>query len=350
MKVQNIHRLLLLVCFISLVTNDVSAQSLREVFKRVNASVVVVHTREEVSDRGSAPNIASEPSQEQGIGSGVLIAADGKVLTAAHVIKTADHIEVEFLDGTRMAARVLAVAPAADLAMLQIERLPANAVIARLSDSNLVESGDQVFAIGAPYSARHSLAVGWVSARRTAENVLENLSALETLQIDLALYQGNSGGPLFNLAGEVVGIVTHVLTKGEQTTGPGFAVASNTVRRLMLEEKQSWLGFEALLLENVLAQAFNLPQSAGLLVQSVAMNSLGAQLGLRESKLPVQIGEQVMFIGGDILLEMNGIPVRPDYASVKEMQKRLNALRTGEPLVIKAWRGGAIVELKTLIP
>ena len=82
----------------------------------------------------------------------------------------------------------------------------------------------------------------------------------------------------------------------------------------------------------------------------MATNSLGAQLGLRESKLPIQIGEQSMFIGGDILLEMNGIPVRPAYASVIEMQKRLNALRMGEPLVIKVLRGGAIVELKTLIP
>lgn len=329
------------------------AQSLREVFKSVNPTVVIVHTHEDRDIKPAPANTFEKPGIRQGIGSGVLIAADGRVLTAAHVISTADHIEVEFLSGERISARVIAAAPAADLAMLQLARVPATAVVAQLGDSNQLEPGDQVFAVGAPYGAGHSLASGWISARRTAENIVENLALLETWQVDMALFQGNSGGPVFNLSGEVVGIVTHLLvkdSKDNQATGPGFAVTSNTVRQLMLDKKQVWLGFEAWLIEDALAEAFNLPQNAGLIVQSVAANSLGQQMGLREGKISIVVGEQALLIGGDVLLEICGVAVRPAYASVREIQKQIQALGSGATLKAKIWRGGQVLELTATIP
>lgn len=326
------------------------AQSLREVFKRVNSAVVVVHTREEANVQPARSTNSEEPLNQQGVGSGVLIAAEGKVLTAAHVIKTADHIEVEFLSGERIAASVIAAAPAADLAMLQLAHVPASAIVARLGDSSLLEPGDQVFTVGAPYGAGHSLASGWISARRAAENIIENLTPLETWQVDVALFQGNSGGPLFNLSGEVIGIVTHLLVKDNQATGPGFAVTSNTVRKLLFEEKQLWLGFEAWLVEDALAEAFNLPQRAGLMVQSVATNSLGHRMGLREAKIPIVIDGQPLLIGGDVLLEIGGVPVLPAYASVREIQQRMQSFRGGDTLKMKVWRGGQVLELTTTIP
>ncbi|NOT62467.1 MAG: trypsin-like serine protease [Acidobacteria bacterium] len=347
-------KLWMLAGFMLLSASRTLAQSLREVFKRVNPSVVVVHTHEDTITKAAlsntAPNAVAEAPFRQGVGSGVLIAADGKVLTAAHVINTADHIEVEFLNGERIAATVISAAPAADFALLQLARIPDAAVVARLGDSNLLEPGDQIFAVGAPYGAGHSLASGWISARRAAENITENLAPLETWQVDVALFQGNSGGPLFNLSGEVIGIVTHLLVKENQSTGPGFAVTSNTVRKLMLEEKQLWLGFEAWLIEDTLAEAFNLPQRAGLMVQSVVTNSLGQRMGLREAKIPIVIEGQSLLIGGDVLLEISGVPVRPAYASVREIQQRMQALRSGDALNAKVWRGGQVLELATTIP
>ena len=350
MGIPHKFRLWTLICLVLLGATVTTAQSLREVFKRVNPSVVVVHTHEETNAKHALPNAAEETQIRQGVGSGVLISTEGKVLTATHVINTADHIEVEFINGERVAASVIAAAPAADLAMLQLARVPATASVAQLGDSNLLEPGDQVFAVGAPYGAGHSLASGWISARRSAENIIENLAPLETWQVDVALFQGNSGGPLFNLSGEVVGIVTHLLAKDNQATGPGFAVTSNTVRKLLLEEKQLWLGFEAWLIEDALAEAFNLPQSAGLLVQSVAVNSLGQRMGLREGKISVVIENQPLLIGGDVLLEMCGVPVRPAYASVREIRQRMQSLRSGDALNAKVWRGGQVQELATTIP
>lgn len=331
----------------------VAGQSLRTVFQQVNPSVVVVHTEKESTTPDVLGLFPTRPMEPQGMGSGVLISADGKVLTAAHVVQTAEQIKVEFLNGQLIPARVLAAAPFADLALLQLASLPNDTPVARLGNSDQATAGDQIFVVGAPHGIGHSLAVGYLSARRTTEQVYENLTALETFQIDLAIYQGNSGGPVFNLNGEVIGIVTHVLAQAGTTTGPGFAVTSNVARRLILEEQPLWLGVEALLLDGPLAESLNLPQFAGLLVQSVAGNSLGKELGLRGGKLRVTLGEQpqlqTLLLGGDIILEMQGQPVRPSAAAFQEMQRTLNRLRPPEILKVKVLRSGQVVELQTRI-
>lgn len=321
------------------------AQELREVFRRVNPSVIVVHTQQRVLARNG-----TEPAENlESIGSGVLISENGKALTAAHVVQSADKIEVEFISGERVSARVLTAAPFADVAMLQLERVPAGTPVARLADSGQVEIGDMIFAIGAPYGAKHSLAVGWLSARRTTENVFENLTALELFQVDMTLYEGNSGGPIFDLKGEVIGLVSHALAKQEGEKGPNFAVTANVARRLMLEEKRIWMGVEALMIEGPLAASFNLPHPAGLLVQSVAEGSLGKRLGLHEGKLSISVGEQQMLIGGDVITEILGQPVRPSAAIFEGLQRRLDQLRTGDTLNVKVIRGGREIELSTRI-
>ena len=322
------------------------AQPMREIFRRVTSSVVVVHAQK----KAATPTSAEAPLLDQSIGSGFLISADGKVLTAAHVIQTADQIEVEFMGGQRVAARILASAPFADVALLQLEKVPENATVVSLGDSSLTEVGDQIFIIGAPYGATHSLSVGWISARRSTEKAVENLTSLETLQLDAAVYEGNSGGPVFNLKGEVVGIVSHALAKVGNSTGLGFAVTSNVARKLMLEEKRVWLGIEGWLIEGELAHAFNLPQSAGMMVQSVAYGSLGAGLGLREGTVMMTIGELHLMAGGDVIVEMLGQPIIPDTKVLGDIQLQLNTLRVGDNLKVKVLRGGKIVELTTQIP
>ena len=319
------------------------AQPLKDVFRRVNPSVVLIEAK------GRAPAVApgalDAPSADEGLGSGVLISADGKVLTAAHVVQGAVSISVRFLDADPVAARVVHAAPYADLALLQLDKVPAYAVPAAFGNSDGLDVGDQVFTIGAPYGATHSLAVGWVSARRTSVGVFEDATALEVFQTDMAVFEGNSGGPLFNVAGEVVGIVTHVLTKVGGSTGPGFAVTGNVAKTLMIDQRRAWFGVESVMLDESLARALHLPAPGGLLVQSVAEGSLGARLGIREGDVDAEIGGQAMRLGGDVLLEVQGIEVSSTPAFIGAFTAALYRLGPGDAVSIKVWRGGAIVQL-----
>lgn len=320
---------------------DAGAQSLRDVFRQVNASVVLIEAR-----GGATSTPAGEPlAAEEGVGSGVLISADGKVLTAAHVVQGADEITVRFTTGDPVSARVVASAPFADIALLQLAQVPAGVTVAAFGDSDALEIGDQIFTIGAPYGANHSLAVGWVSARRQPVSVYEDATALEVFQTDLSVYEGNSGGPLFNLRGEVVGIVTHVLAKDGTATGPSFSVTGNVARKLMLEQRRGWLGIESLMIDGEVARAFHLPQPAGLLVQSVSDGSLADRLGLREGSLPARIGELDLVLGGDVLLDVHGVPVSSTPEFVSAFTATLDRVRPGDTVTVQVWRGGKVVTL-----
>lgn len=338
------RRPILLAALVAIVVAEpVGAQSLRRVFERVNPTVVVVHTELKASQ---AVAEGRSGSAAKGVGSGVVVSEDGRILTAAHVVRAARRIEVEFLDGQRWAAQVVASAPFADLALLKMTTVPKDLEVATLGDSDRVRPGDSVFAIGAPLGVGHSLAVGHVSARRNPEKIFENLTALELFQVDMALFHGNSGGPVFDLRGEVVGIVSGVLTvASEGTHGPGFAVTANVARKLMIEGKRPWIGVEAQLIDGALADAFNLPQSAGLLIQSVAEGSLAARLGLREGTKRIVVDERELWIGGDTILEMMGLAVRPDASVLREIEAELDRVGEGGVVTMKVLRRGEILDL-----
>src|SRR6476661_5814414 len=149
---------LLTFCAISITTN---AQQLRDAFRQVNQSVVIVRTkRVEV-----APSPDEPMSIVDGLGSGVLISNDGKVLTAAHVVQTADVASVEFSDGQAIMARVIGSDVQSDVALLQLKEMPKGVTPATLGDSDKMEVGDQVFVIGAPYGISQTLSVGHLSGR-----------------------------------------------------------------------------------------------------------------------------------------------------------------------------------------
>src|SRR5215510_14798820 len=152
---------LVLITILLLGATGVDAQPMREVVRKVDPSVVVVKTVEKNVMRAPQPIFVSSP----GLGSGIFI-GDGKILTAAHVVQAADKIEVEFVDGQIVPAKVIASVPPADVALLKLDWVPYNAVAAKLGNSDNMQVGDDVFVIGAPYGATHSLSVGHVSARR----------------------------------------------------------------------------------------------------------------------------------------------------------------------------------------
>jgi serine protease Do len=247
---------------IFLAAAPLGAATLRDVFKRVSPSVVVIRVPGEV-------------------GSGTLIDAKGLVLTASHVVEVAQEITVEFLDGTTVSAHVLYSEPAADVALLQLTTVPPTAVPAPLGDSDTMEIGDEILVIGAPMGVSYTLTRGIISARRHARQLYGGFEHGELFQTDAAINPGNSGGPMLNMQGEVIGVVSHILTKSGGSEGLGFAVTVNTAKRLLLEQKGFWIGTEGYVLQGELAAIFNLPQPVGYAIKRVAPDSPAARIGLR---------------------------------------------------------------------
>ncbi|HEX9475673.1 MAG TPA: trypsin-like peptidase domain-containing protein [Candidatus Dormibacteraeota bacterium] len=328
-----------LFAWMGLPTSSEAAQ-LRELFKRVNPSVVEVRTLE----RTPAPLPQAGFVRFSGLGSGVLISADGKVLTAAHVVQTSDLVAVQFVDGTVSRARVIGSIQRADLAVLQLEQVPPGTSPARLADSDALEVGDEIFVVGAPYGIGHSLSAGHVGGRRALAAMVGGVT-LELLQTDAAINEGNSGGPMFNMNGQVVGIVSHILSRSGGFEGLGFAVTSNVAQKLLLGRATFWTGVDAVLLTEELARLFNVPQPAGLLVQRIAEGSPAADWGLRAGAVRITVAGQELLAGGDIILDLGGIAVSAEGASLDRIYGFLAGLKPGDRVAVRILRDGKVITL-----
>jgi len=324
-----------------LVPVAVGAQTLGEVFRKVTPSVVVIRaTGREVSAGGQ--------KQFAETGSGVLISTDGKVMTAAHVVHTMDAITVE-LGGESVAAKVIASEPAADLSLLQVERVPAAARVAKMANSDTMQVGDAVIIVGAPYGLSYSLSTGIISARWAPNTVYRTMPLAEFFQTTATINTGNSGGPMFNMAGDVIGIVSHNISKSGGSEGLGFVVTLNTARQLLLEKKSFWSGLEGQFLPDNVADLLNLPANAtGYIVKNVAKGSPGEVIGLRGGTRVVVIDGQEWVLGGDIILEMQGIMAKP--ANMPKFREAMSRLNSGDPFSAKVLRGGRILELTGKAP
>jgi serine protease Do len=279
-----------------------------------------------------------------GLGSGVLVSSDGKALTAAHLVQTADAIVVEFAGGEVIPARVVGTTVSADVALLQLERPSLNLAPATLADSDNAAVGDEIFVVGAPYGLSHTLTAGHISGRYTVNRGTEN-TIVEFLQTDAAINRGNSGSPLFSLEGEVIGIVSKIMSASGGSEGLAFAASSNTARRLLLEQKPFWSGIDGLLVDGNLAKALNLPQSAGVLVQRVAAGSIAWRWGIHAGTLRANIEGQELVLGGDIILGVNDVPVEEGGGGCSDIYANISKLKPGDNLVIKLFRKGQIVNL-----
>jgi serine protease Do len=317
----------------------VHAQSVGAVFEKVNGAVVVVKAKGRDVSAGSGLVTFSE------IGSGVLVSADGKVMTAAHVVQAMDEITVEFLGGEAVSARVLASEPAADLSLLQLSRVPARALVAPMANSDGVKIGDQIVVIGAPYGLRHSMTVGWISARWAPNTVYPSMPLAEFFQTDAVINTGNSGGPMFSLTGEVVGIVSHNISKSGGSEGLGFVVTMNTAKKLLLEHPSFWSGLEGRLLSDELADLLNLPpKTLGYLVKTVAKGSPSEAAGLRGGTKIAVIDGETLVLGGDIILQVQGTPVR-GLAAYEKIRNDLALLPPNSPFTVTVLRAGEVIEL-----
>jgi S1-C subfamily serine protease len=156
---------------------------------------------------------------------------------------------------------------------------------------------------------------------------------------------GNSGGPMFTMKGEVIGLVSIFFSQSGGFEGLGFATTSNLARRLLLEQNTYWSGLEGTVIYGNAARIFNAPQEAGLLVQRIAKGSPAELLGLRAGNTLVTFSDREILVGGDIILAVAGYEISGDGADFDKIHACLSALQPGSRLIVKVLRGGKVIEL-----
>lgn len=325
---------------------NVYASELRDTFGQVSASVVTIG----VTQKARSPISNSNQWVRKGeLGSGVLVTSDGKVITAAHLVQTADTVKVQFAGGEIVDARVIASSPPDDVALLQLERVPAGAAVAELGNSDEMAVGDAVFIVGVPFGFSNTLTVGHISAHHKGAVVAGGLRQSEYFQTDAVINERNSGGPMFNMSGKIIGIVNHALTPTGGLSGLGFVLTANTARQVLFEDPSFWSGLDGYLLTENLAAIFNLPQPTGMLVQRVADSSPAARLGLRPGVAEATIGGETMMVGGDVILAIAGITLDAEPSTYDAIHKTLGSLTPGENVTVKILRAGWIMDLKAIV-
>jgi serine protease Do len=314
-------------------------QSLGELYRKASPSVVVIRAKGREVSTGGVVRFGE-------IGSGVLVTGDGKVVTASHVVHGMEDITVEFLGREAVRARLIGFQPGADLALLQLDVVPSNPPVATLTDSSGVAVGDPVFIIGAPYGLTYSLSSGIVSAVWNSNTVNREFPLAEFFQTDATINTGNSGGPMFNQKGEVIGIVSHMISKSGGSEGLGFVVTANTVKKLLFEKRPFYLGIEGQIVSGPVATLLNVPQAGGFLVKTVVKDSLGERLGLRGGDRSATLEGQPHVLGGDIILAAQGI----ELGTIDDLIRASKAIRDqppGREVRMRVLRAGKIVELTT---
>jgi S1-C subfamily serine protease len=316
------------------------AQDLSKLFEQVAPSVVVILTEQtDINPENWQQKIRSE-----GLGSGVLI-SNKQIVTAAHVVQVADEILVQFHDGQQIYAVVVASSSYADVALLELNEIPNNPQPSPLGNSDEVKIGEEVFVIGAPYGMTYSLTSGHISGRLEPKETIDGFAGMEFFQTDAAINEGNSGGPMFNMKGEVIGIVSHIITISGGFEGLGFAATSNFATKILLEEKTLWTGTESYLITEPVTSVLNIPQPAALLIQKVAQGSLGDRLGIQAGYLPVEIDGNSLLLGSDAVLEINEIKIE-GMESIEKIRQRVSRLKSGEMFSVIIWRGGKRLKIE----
>lgn len=261
--------------------------------------------------------------KERSLGSGVVVSADGYIITNNHVVEKADEIKVTLVDKRAFKGRIVGADPKADIAIIRIDAN--NLPVLKWGDSEKLQVGEFVLAIGSPYGLNNTVTMGIISAVGRANVGIADYE--DFIQTDAAINPGNSGGPLVNIRGELIGINTAIFSRTGGYQGIGFAVPSNMVRLVMDQLLQNgkvtrgWIGVTIQELTPELAQEFGLKRTGGALISDVAKDSPAARAGVMR---------------GDIVIEFNGKEVK-DVSSLRNMVAQS---KTGTQITMKILRGG----------
>ncbi|REE07693.1 serine protease Do [Winogradskyella pacifica] len=327
-----------------LFTVNVNSQNLSELYNDVKSSVVVINIITVESRKVNDDlNLLAKATQ----GSGVLISEDGLIWTAAHVVQSAELVQVEFLDGELFEADVLSSNPLADVALIRIkgEFHLKNKKVAKIGNSDMQNIGDDIFVIGAPFGIKQTLSKGIISGKHYLDPSNSSLANVEFLQTDAAINHGNSGGPMFNMKGEIIGITSRIHSESGSFNGLAFAISSNTAKKTLMDEPNLWTGMNSILVTGNVAKALNIPQESGLLVLSLSSKGAASKIGLRGGFIEATIDGVKLLIGGDIIL--NFIDVNFSQSNFKNLIKtKMDTYKKGDNLSMTILRHGKIISLE----
>jgi serine protease Do len=276
----------------------------------------------------------SEPQPQQGYGSGVVVTADGYIVTNNHVVADAaeNGIEVIFNEKVQYKAKLIGTDPSTDLAVIKIDAK--NLVPAALGNSENVQVGEWVVAIGNPLGLTSTVTAGIVSAIGRNINIIQDQYGIESfIQTDAAINPGNSGGALINMSGEVIGINTAIATTNARYQGYGFAVPVNILKTVATdlikfgEVKRGYIGVQITTVDQVMANALGLKEAKGVIIQKLVDDGAAAAAGLKD---------------GDVILEIDGREVNRN----NELQSYIATRHPGDVVTLKVFRDGKTFDKK----
>ena len=283
-----------------------------------------------------------EPVAVEGAGSGFVIDPRGYILTNFHVVEGAQSIEVILGDGSRYPAKKIGADRRNDVALIKVQPKGKEFASLPLGDSATLQVGQKVLAIGNPFGFQSTLTTGVVSALGRTVQTSETTLIDEAIQTDAAINRGNSGGPLINTHGEVIGINSAIYTPTGTTAGIGFAIPINTAKLiahdLITEGKvrRALLGVQTLPIGGWLSEALDLPVSEGLLIEAVTRGGPAERAGLRGGDRATLYGMRRIAVGGDVIVALDGQKV----ANQLDLNVILNKKRPGERITVTVYRGG----------
>ncbi len=297
--------------------------SVQELVKRESPAVVL---------------ISNETPQGGSLGSGFLIDTDGHIITNAHVMDGATKTIVTFQDGTEKRGTVLGVDTSTDVAILKIDQVPAGVTPVSLGNSGSLTVGQDVVAIGNPYGYSGTATTGIVSALKRTIASPSDFPIQNAIQTDAAINQGNSGGPLFDRAGRVIGINSQIASENGGNVGIGFAVPIDTVRPIVNsiiasgKAQHAWIGIQGGELTPALAQKLGLGTRRGVLVLSLDPRGPATKGGLKAT------GNATASVptGADLIVAINGTPV----ADMADVAEAVASRKVGDQITVTILRDG----------
>jgi S1-C subfamily serine protease len=306
---------------------DDDALSINEIYERAAPGVVQITS----SSRGTDSFTGSVPSA---LGSGFVVDKAGHVVTNYHVVEGGDRISVSFSNRDTVDAEIVGTDPSTDLALLQVETSSRALTPLALGNSDKVEVGDRVVAIGNPFGLDRTATAGIVSALQRLITAPNQFTIDHVIQTDAPINRGNSGGPLLNDRAEVIGVNTSIKTEDYSigNVGIGFAVPSNTVKDVVAQllrtghAEHAWLGINGRPVTEEIAADFNLPVERGVLVERVWANSGADKAGLQAGDTQVVVAGETYNLGGDIIVSVDGQKI----AEVEDIREVIASRKPGE--------------------
>ncbi len=322
-----------------------------------------------VSVFGRPPGTPADHPAEEGLGSGFVVSSSGQILTNAHVVTTgtgtratrAGQVYVQFGDGNQVPATIVGTDLNADVALIRVDPAGLTLRPLRFGESNNLVVGAPVAAIGSPFGEPQSLSVGVISATHRSIDSLNDGTGNGTssafaiqgaIQTDAAINHGNSGGPLVDASGDVIGINSQIQTTGGGGEGVGFAIPSDTVRRSFDQLRTTgsvayaYLGVQTVSIYPQLAEAFGLPVRAGALVQVVTPDSPAARAGLQgPTRTGVTFQAEPLSTGGDVIARVNGRQLTRDY----DLATALQDDAPGTTVTLLVYRDGTPREIPVVL-